>query len=168
MNAIAQLRSPLETIPEAALLHAVLDACSQGLAVSENDRILLANTALARLLGFTHSAELRGHSLSTLLPALRLPAISSPDSSHASTEFCTSDGTQLRISVTPLPTLERELHLLTAIESPRIEPLPPPSPSAGQMEACRPLPRTPRAFLPTGTHHQRRSSESDAGLRLAG
>ena len=48
MNAVAQLRPPVEVMPEPELLHAALDACSQSMAVSEGGQIIFANPAFAQ------------------------------------------------------------------------------------------------------------------------
>jgi signal transduction histidine kinase len=122
MNALAQLRPSIEIIPDAMVVRAALEACPQGLAVSEEDRVVLANSAFARHFGFAHCAEVRGFSLSMLFP----------EWTSNQTDFLACDGARLRISMIALPIPGRELHLIATSEAPRIEPV---QPSPGQMES---------------------------------
>ena len=125
MNAVAQLRTPIEPTIEAVQLHAVLESCPQSLAQIAGDRIVFANTAFARRLGFSRSAELHGQSLSALLREA--------DSNPANGPFLGSGGIPLRFSVAPLLVPKPEIVVLIATQSSRSEPtVPPPS---GQMEA---------------------------------
>jgi two-component system, cell cycle sensor histidine kinase and response regulator CckA len=123
MNALAQFPSPIELAPDPLMVRAALDACSQGVAVSERDRIVVMNRAFALMLGFANSAEVSGLPLTTLFP----------EWATNQTDFLARNGTRLRISLTKLSLPDRDLHLLTTSESPRVEPVPSPSPA--NMEA---------------------------------
>jgi signal transduction histidine kinase len=123
MNALAQFPPPIEFVADAAMLRAALEACPQGLAVIDEERILVANLALARTLGFDQSGELSGLPLTTAFP----------EWSTTQTDFLAHNGIRLRLSRSELAVSNRDLHLLTTSESPRIEPAP--SPSPGHMVA---------------------------------
>jgi signal transduction histidine kinase len=69
MNAVTQwpiVRT--EAQPDAAMLNTAFEACPEGLAIVEDGRILYANSAFARSLGFSWDGLVRGRILSELVP----------------------------------------------------------------------------------------------------
>jgi len=71
MNAVTQWPvSPSEPQPNAGMLSMAFEVCPEGLAVVEDGRILYANSAFARALGFSWSGLVRGRILSELVPAI--------------------------------------------------------------------------------------------------
>ena len=69
MNAVTQwpvVRN--EAQPDVALLRTAFEACPEGLAIVEDGRILYANSAFARSLGFSWDGRVRGRLLAELVP----------------------------------------------------------------------------------------------------
>ncbi len=69
MNAVTQW--PIvqsEPQPDAAMLNTAFEVCPEGLAIVEDGRILYANSAFARSLGFSWDGLVRGRILAELIP----------------------------------------------------------------------------------------------------
>src|SRR2546423_9125112 len=74
MNAVTQWPVvPSESQADAALLSAAFEACPEGLAITENGRILYANSAFSRSLGLSGDGAVRGSLLAEL--TLDIPAV---------------------------------------------------------------------------------------------
>jgi signal transduction histidine kinase len=101
MNAVAQLSTVSDTIAEPMLLSAVLDAVPQGLALSEDGKILFANRAFSQQLDW------------------RDPAFpSNPDVADAVVRLRSRDGSALQVRVTKLPIPGRAAMLLSTLKEP--------------------------------------------------
>jgi len=68
MSAVAPFPAASEEFPDAAVLSAALQACSEGFAIVHQGCVQYANPAFARTFGLPHAKEMRGRELAEFLP----------------------------------------------------------------------------------------------------
>jgi len=110
MNAIVQFRARDQKDPETTLLIAVMESCSESLAIIDGGRVLHANRAFAQTFGYLDSSDVQGRIFAELVPEFEFPfsrsredvATKPASSSGPSTRECSAvrkDGRQMCLRV---------------------------------------------------------------------